>query len=76
MGQTIACFDLSVVRGIHLDGTACKRGHFYVRVFIGMARGKDPMLFLTPGCVKNTLRLPAAFVTEHGPNPGRPRDGL
>ena len=69
--QAIAGFDLSAVRGIGLDETACKRGHHYVTVFIDMARRKEPVLFVTPGRGKDTLRQFAAFLSEHGGEPGQ-----
>lgn len=69
--QAIARFDLSAVRGIGLDETACKRGHHYVTVFIDMARRKEPVLFVTPGRGKDTLRQFAAFLSEHGGEPGQ-----
>jgi hypothetical protein len=69
--QAIAGFDLSAVRGIGLDETACKRGHHYVTVFIDMARRKEPVLFVTPGRGKDTLHQFAAFLTEHGGEPGQ-----
>jgi transposase len=69
--QAIARFDLSAVRGIGLDETACKRGHHYVTVFIDMARRKEPVLFVTPGRGKDTLRQFAAFLSAHGGEPGQ-----
>jgi len=69
--QAIAGFDLRAVRGIGLDETACKRGHHYVTVFIDMARRKEPVLFVTPGRGKDTLRQFATFLSEHGGEPGQ-----
>ena len=64
-------FDLRAVRAIGLDEAACKRGHHSVTVFIDMARRKRPMLFVTPGRSKDTLRQFAAFLSEHGGEPGQ-----
>ena len=72
-GHRALCFDLNAVRAIRLDETACKRGHHYVTVFINMARRKEPVLFVTrpPGRGKDRLCQFAAFLREHGGEPGQ-----
>jgi transposase len=69
--KAVAGFDLSTVRGIGLDETASKRRHNYVTVFIDMDRKKEPVLFVTPGRGKNTLREFATFLSEHAGDPGQ-----
>ena len=71
VGEAIARFDLRAVRGIGLDETAAKRGHQYVTVFIDMARRREPVLFVTPGRGKDTLRQFADFLAAHGGDPGQ-----
>ena len=58
------------MRGIGLDETASKRRH-NVTVFIDMDRKKEPVLFVTSGRGKNTLREFATFLSEHGGDPGQ-----
>lgn len=67
----VADFDLSSVQGIGLDETASKRGHNYVTVFIDMAKQKEPVLFVTPGRGKDTLKQFAHFLKQHGGNPDK-----
>jgi len=53
----------------YTDETASKRRHNDVTVFIDMDRKKEPVLFVTPGRGKNTLREFATFLSEHGGDP-------
>ena len=69
VAQAISQFDLSSVRGVGLDETASKRGHNYVTVFIDMERRKEPVLFVTPGRGKGTLKQFADFLKSHGGDP-------
>lgn len=69
--NAVAGFDLSGVRGLGLDETASKRGHHYVTVFIDMARQSEPVIFVTPGRGKDTLRTFAQFLSDHGGEPGK-----
>jgi len=61
--------DLSTVRAVGLDETARKRGHNYVTVFIDMEKAKEPVLFVTAGKGKKTLREFADFMTSHQGEP-------
>ncbi|MCP4453489.1 MAG: ISL3 family transposase, partial [Planctomycetes bacterium] len=67
--QAVAQFDLSDVAAIGLDETASKRGHNYVTVFIDMERKREPVLFVTPGKGKETLKEFAEFMCDHKANP-------
>ena len=69
--KTVAGFDLSGVRGLGLDETASKRGHNYVTVFIDIARRSEPVIFVTPGQGKATLRAFADFLPSRGGEPGQ-----
>ncbi len=63
--QAVAGFDLSGVQAIGLDETASKRGQNYVTVFIDMERKDKPVLFVTPGHGKDTLKAFRAFLETH-----------
>lgn len=65
VSKAIASFDLSSVKAIGLDETACKRGHNYVTVFIDMQRSKEPVLFVTPGKGKGVLVAFSEFLSSH-----------
>ena len=69
VAKAVAAFDLSTVKAIGLDETACKRGQKYVTVFIDMERREAPVLFVTPGNGKATLKAFRAFVSAHKGNP-------
>lgn len=69
MAKAVAGFDLSQVKAIALDETASKRGQNYVTVFIDMERRKAPVLFVTPGQGKTTLKAFEAFLRTHNGNP-------
>ena len=56
VAKAVASFDLSAVQAIGLDETASKRGHNYVTVFIDMERRDKPVLFVTPGKGKETVK--------------------
>jgi len=56
VAKAVAAFDLSAVQAIGLDETASKRGQNYVTVFIDMERKDKPVLFVTPGHGKDTLK--------------------
>ena len=67
--QAVAGFDLSGVQAIGLDETASKRGQNYVTVFIDMERKDKPVLFVTPGHGKDTLKAFRAFLETHKGKP-------
>lgn len=69
VSKAIARFDLSSVKAIGLDETACKRGHNYVTVFIDMQRSKEPVLFATPGKGKEVLVTFSEFLSSHKGSP-------
>jgi transposase len=69
VSRAIAQFDLSAVRAVGLDETASKRGHNYVTVFIDMAKRAEPVLFVTPGKGKETLKQFADFMKTHRGQP-------
>ena len=69
VAQAVARFDLSAVQAIGLDETASKRGHHYVTVFIDMERKEEPVLFVTPGKGKETLKAFRAFLEQHNGKP-------
>ena len=71
VAKAIAKFDLSSVRAIGLDETASKRGHNYVTVFIDMEKRHEPVLFVTPGKGKETLKEFAEFLKGHQGAPDR-----
>ena len=71
VAKAIAKFDLSSVRAIGLDETASKRGHNYVTVFIDMEKRHEPVLFVTPGKGKETLKEFAVFLKGHQGEPDR-----
>jgi transposase len=69
VSQAVAAFDLSSVNAVGLDETASKRGQNYVTVFIDMARRQAPVLIVTPGHGKATVRAFAGFLKTHNGNP-------
>lgn len=69
MAKALAAFDLSAVKAIGLDETASKRGQSYVTVFIDMERREKPVLFVTPGHSKATLKAFRSFLQEHKGHP-------
>ena len=69
--QAIAQFDFSRLRAIGLDETASQRGHRYVTVFIDMEKRHEPVLFVTPGKGKDTLKQLADFLKAHQGDPQR-----
>lgn len=69
VGQAVGDFDISNVKAVGLDETASKRGHNYVTVFIDMERRSDPVLFVTPGKGKETLKQFKAFLENHRGKP-------
>ena len=69
VAKALALFDLSGLRAVGLDETASKRGHNYVTIFINMEQRKEPVLFVTPGKGKGTLKAFAAFLKSHKGNP-------
>lgn len=69
VAKAVAQFDLSGLKAIGLDETASKRGHNYVTVFIDMEKRQEPVVFVTPGKGKDTLKQFAAFLKDHGGDP-------
>ena len=69
VAKAVAAFDLSAVQAIGLDETASKRGHNYVTVFIDMERRDKPVLFVTPGKGKETVKEFKAFLEKHDGDP-------
>ena len=69
VAKAVAAFDLSAVSAVGMDETASKRGQNYVTVFIDMQRSRSPVLFVTPGHGKATLKAFAAFLRTHRGNP-------
>lgn len=72
--QALALFDLSSVQAIGLDETASKRGQQYVTVFIDMERRDSPVLFVTPGNGKETVKAFSAFLSSHQGDPTQIRE--
>ena len=71
VAKAVAAFDLSSVQAIGLDETARRRGQNYVTVFIDMERRDKPVLFVTPGHGKATVKAFAAFLKTHKGHPER-----
>jgi len=71
VAKAVATFDLSAVKAIGLDETSSKRGQNYVTVFIDMERRDKPVLFVTPGRGKDTLRAFRAFLRRQKGRPER-----
>lgn len=69
VAKAVAAFDLSAVKAIGLDETASKRGQRYVTVFIDMEHREKPVLFVTPGHGKATLKAFRAFLQTHNGHP-------
>ena len=69
VAKAVASFALSAVQAIGLDETASKRGHNYVTVFIDMERRDKPVLFVTPGKGKETVKEFKAFLEKHDGDP-------
>ena len=67
--KAIARLDLSAVTAIGLDETAAKRGQNYVTVFIDMERRNKPVLFVTPGHGKETVKAFRQFMVQHKGKP-------
>ena len=65
----LAQLDLSTLKAIGLDETASKRGHNYVTIFIDMARKAQPVVFVTPGKGKETVKRFVEFVGDHQGKP-------
>ena len=63
--KALTQFDLSSVKAIGLDETASKRGHNYVTVFLDMEKRQEPVIFVTPGKGKDTLKQFTAFLKSH-----------
>jgi transposase len=71
VGKAVERLDLSKLAAVGLDETAAKRGQNYVTVFIDLDRTHKPVVFVTPGCGKETVARFRTFLTEHGGTPGR-----
>ncbi len=56
VSEALSQFDFSEVRAIGLDETASKRGHNYVTIFIDMDKTSEPVLFVTSGKGKETIK--------------------
>lgn len=69
VAKAVDGFDLSSLQAIALDETASKRGQNYVTVFIDMQCRDKPVLFVTPGHGKATLKAFAAFMRNHKGQP-------
>lgn len=66
VAKLVAAFDLSVIETIGLDETASNGSQYYVTVFIDMEHKDKPVLFITPGHDKDTLKAFRAFLhTRH-----------
>jgi len=72
VSQAIAGIDLSGVAAVALDETAAKRGQNYVKVFIDLERGDNPVIFATPGNDQAAL----ARFCEHIEAQGGSTDGV
>jgi len=66
VARALARLDLSGVKAVALDETACKRRHNYVTVFIDLDRKQKPVIFVTPGKGKQCLAKFRRFLREHG----------
>ena len=64
--QALTRLDLSGVRAVALDETACKRRHNYVTVFIDLDRKQKPVVFVTPGKGKQCPAKFRRFLHGHG----------
>ena len=69
VAKAVAAFDLSTLEAIGLDETASKRGQQYVTVFIDMERRTAPVVFVTPGNDKATLKAFRTFLRAHQGQP-------
>ena len=68
VAQALSRLDLSGVKAVALDETACKRRHNYVTVFIDLDRKQKPVIFVTPGKGKDCLVQFRHFLRKHGGN--------
>lgn len=66
VSKALSQFDLSEVHSIGLDETASKRGHNYVTIFIDMDKASEPVLFVTSGKGKNTVKEFRSFLESKG----------
>ncbi|CAO0820747.1 hypothetical protein DFAR_1860031 [Desulfarculales bacterium] len=66
VAQALSKMDLGGVKAVALDGTASKRGHNYVTIFIGLGRKQKPVIFVTPGKGTDCLVLFRRLLHEHG----------
>lgn len=66
VGKALSGLDLSRLKAFAFDETASKRGHNYVTVFIDLDRKRTPVVFVTPGKGKETVKAFKAFLKEHG----------
>lgn len=74
--KAVSQFDLSDVEAVGLDETASKRGHNYVTVFIDMEKRQEPVVFVTPGKGKQTLKQFSAFLEAHEGDPANIREAV
>ncbi|CAO0822978.1 hypothetical protein DFAR_330036 [Desulfarculales bacterium] len=66
VAQALSKMDLGEITAVALDGTASKRGHNYVTVFLDLDRKQKPVIFVPPGKGKSCLVLFRRFLREHG----------
>ncbi len=66
VGKALGGLDLKRLKAFAFDETASKRGHTYVTVFIDLDRKRTPVVFVTPGKGKATVKAFKAFLEAHG----------
>lgn len=66
VNKAVAQLDLTDLKAVGLDETASKRRHNYVTVFIDMEKGKNPVVFATPGKGKETIKRFTSFMEKQG----------
>lgn len=71
VSKALSGLNLKRLKAFAFDETASKRRHNYVTVFIDLERGKEPVVFATPGKGKATVKAFKAFLEAHGGNADR-----
>lgn len=68
VSDALSRLDLSDLKAIGLDETACKRGHKYVTIFIDPSRKTNPVIFVTPGKDSSCIKRFEEFLKQQGGN--------
>ncbi|OLN30023.1 Mobile element protein [Desulfovibrio sp. DV] len=71
VAEAMQRLDISGLEAFGLDETACKRGHRYVTIFIDLDREERPVIFVTEGKGKETVRRFRDHLLVKGGQPER-----